>query len=97
MFIRMRPQKTIVESGGDSSAGTGYARFVSVDKDPLEWTEAERDYMAGCDPKTAPLERRIAKLEDALRRAKQKLVLYRAEHSGEYTNLMEIIDAALGE
>lgn len=46
---------------------------------------------------------RIAKLEDALRRAKQKLVLYRAEHGGEYiggteyTNLMEIIDAALGE
>lgn len=47
--------------------------------------------------------RRIVKLEGALRRAKQKLILYRAEHSGEYIggteymNLMEIIDAALGE
>lgn len=68
MYHIIRPSKTVVTSGGDSSKGTGYAAISTVDKDPSEWTESERDFMAGRDPKTAPLERRITYLESQLRR-----------------------------
>jgi hypothetical protein len=62
----VRPSKIVTTTDGDSSENTGYTSMTLVDKEPSEWTESERDFMSGRDPKTAPLERRIAELEALL-------------------------------
>lgn len=72
----LRPTKTVTRSGGDSSKGTGWAEMTVVEKAPAEWTEAERDFMEGRNPATAPLDRRIAQLEAFVKSIRHASVLF---------------------